>query len=167
MDELERRVRSDIDQYGWHVAKIMGDDRAPGWAYTIGLLETAGHAELSVFGLDLEEAHEVLNHLGNLARAGRTLAPGEHEGIFHGLPCGIRQVDPRWLDVFFGNAAWHYKSDRVAMLQCFWPDAEGRFPWEPEFAASWKDDQPLLFHPEVESALTPHVAEVLRLEGAL
>jgi hypothetical protein len=31
------------------------------------------------------------------------------------------------------------------MLQCFWPDKSGKFPWEPECAQWAIDAQPLLY----------------------
>lgn len=166
-DEIEARVAADIDAFGWHVVKVMGDDQAPGWAYTIGLHERSGHPELAVFGMELEQMHHVLNHAAALVRTGRRLEPGEHEGVFEGLPCAVRPVEPRWLPVFFGNAGWHYKRQDVPILQVFWPDAEGRFPWDPRFAASWRERQPLLFEAEVERALHPRLADTLRREGAL
>ena len=166
-DDIEARVRADIDAHGWHVVKVMGDEHAPAWAYTIGLWERGEHPELAMFGMPLDQLHAVLNHAGALVRGGRVLEPGEHEGVFEGLPCAVRPVEPRWLDVFFGNAAWHYQSREVPVRQCFWPDAEGRFPWEPGFAASWRGRQPLLFHADVESALSDELAETLRREGAL
>jgi hypothetical protein len=166
-DDIEARVRGDIAEHGWHVVKVMGDDAAPAWAYTIGLHETAGHPELAMFGLPLDDLHAALNQMGALIRSGRVFEPGEHDGIFEGLPCAVRPVEPRWMDVFFGNAAWHYKDAAVPLLQCFWPDAAGRFPWQDGFDASWRSDQPQLFRGDVEAALSETLAETLRREGAL
>jgi hypothetical protein len=166
-DDIEARVRADIAEHGWHVVKVMGDDTAPAWAYTIGLHETAGHPELAMFGMPLDDLHAALNHMGALIRAGRVFEPGEHDGVFEGLSCALRPVEQRWMDVFFGNAAWHYKDVEVPLLQCFWPDAAGHFPWQDEFDASWRDDQPQLFCDAVEEALSDTLAETLRREGAL
>jgi hypothetical protein len=166
-DDIEARVARDIAEYGWHVVKVMGDDEAPGWAYTIGLHERLAHPELAVFGMELEPMHQVLNHVAALVGTGRRFEPGEHEGVFEGLPCALRPVAPRWLPVFFGNAEWHYKGRPFSILQLFWPDAGGRFPWEPGFAASWRVRQPLLFHPQIAEALDARLAQTLRREGAL
>lgn len=166
-DDIEAKVASDIAEHGWHVVKVMGDDAAPGWAYTIGLHQRFAHPELAVFGMELEQMHHVLNHMAALIPTGRRFEPGEHEGVFEGLACAVRPVEPRWLPVFFGNASWHYKSDDVPILQVFWPDANGRFPWSSGFAASWRERQPLLFHADIATALAPRLAETLRREGAL
>ena len=166
-DDIEARVRADIDQHGWHVVKVMGDDHAPAWAYTIGLHETLGHPELAMFGMPVDDLHRALNHMGGLVRAGRTFEPGEYDGVFEDLPCAVRPVAPRWLDVFFGNAAWHYRDADVPLRQCFWPDSGGHFPWQDGFDATWRHDQPLLFHESVDEALSEKLAETLRREGAL
>jgi len=168
MDEVERRVREDIRRFGWHVVKVMGDEHGPGWAYTIGLLERFEHPELAVFGLDLDTMHELLNHAAALVGTGRRFEAGrDYGGVLEGLPCAIRTVDPRWTDVFFGNAAWHYERPDPPLLQCFWPDAAGRFPWQEGFDAGLGALQPRLFEPEVGSALSEAFAGVLRREGAL
>ena len=165
-DDVEAKVRADIAAHGWHVVKVMGDADAPGWAYTIGLVEQ-GHPEISIFGMELAPMHQTLNHLGALVGAGRRFEAGEHDGVFEGLPCAVRPVARRWYDVFFGNAAWHYRSAAFELVQCFWPDAAGRFPWDERFAAAWRARQPLLFHDSVEDALDPRLAGTLRREGAL
>lgn len=168
MDEVERRVREDIRRFGWHVVKVMGDEHAPGWAYTIGLLERFDHPELAVFGLDLDSMHELLNHAGALVGTGRRFETDrEYDGVLEGLPCAVRAVAPRWTPVFFGNASWHYGREALPLLQCFWPDRGGRFPWQTGFDAALRDLQPRLFEAEVDAALSTRVADTLRREGAL
>lgn len=168
LDDLDRRVRDDIERHGWHVVKVVADEDAPAWAYTIGLGQTQQHPELAIFGMELDAMHAFLNHLGALVCAGRRFESGqEYEGIFEGMRCAFRAVAPRWLDVFFGNAAWHYRSAEVPILQCLWPDESGLLPWEPGFDESWREVQPLLHEAELERALAPRLAAVLRREGAL
>ena len=75
--DIDEIVRKDVDRYGWHVAKIAGDDDVPPWAHTIGLCERFDHPELVVFGLDLDAMHELLNALGERIKAGQRFAPGE------------------------------------------------------------------------------------------
>jgi hypothetical protein len=174
MDEIDLRVRSDIERFGWHVALVPPDaDEAgaaptPGWGFTIGLLESFHHSELAVFGLDLEPTLELLNTLGARVRGGHSFAPDrEYDAIFSGYPCAFRRIAPVWRETFFGNAAWHYKSPEVALLQCFWPDAHGEFPWQPGFDASLRAQQPLLYEARPEHALSPALLAALEREGAL
>ena len=168
MDEAELRVRSDVDTYGWHVAKIGGDERAPPWAFTIGLEHSFEHPEVLVFGMELELLHGLLNQIGELVKSGRSFEPGERAaGVLEQNPPEFRSVDPRWYGAFVGNAAWFYRERNFRVLQCFWPDASGRLPWEAEFDPAWQGRQPLLFLEGEQEALGKPLAAVLRDEGAL
>ncbi|MCG8589361.1 MAG: DUF4262 domain-containing protein [Proteobacteria bacterium] len=168
MDEIAARVRADIERYGWHVAKIPGEDPVPAWAFTIGLRERFQHPELAVFGIDLELLHPLLNRLGSEVRRGRQFTEGDRvDGVLEALPCAFRHVESCWIDVFLGNAAWHYESREFGALQCFWPDRAGRFPWEEGFDPAWREQQPLLYESAPDRALGPVLREALRREGAL
>lgn len=48
LDDQELRVLSHIEQHGWNVTNIREQDGNPGWAFTIGLFESYGHAEVNV-----------------------------------------------------------------------------------------------------------------------
>lgn len=168
MDEADLRVRSDIQTYGWHVAKIAGDDDAPPWAFTIGLEHSFEHPELLVAGMELDLLHALLNHLGEQVKRGRVLQDGERaEGVLERNPPVLRAVAPRWHGAFVGNAAWFYRERPFRVLQCFWPDEAGHLPWEPEFDAAWRGRQPLLFLEDEEAALGAALAQLLRSEGAI
>jgi len=168
MDEADLRVRSDIDQYGWHVAKISGDDQAPPWAFTIGLEHNFTHPEILVFGMELELLHSLLNHIGEQVKEGRQFEHDERpEGVLAQNPPALRAVAERWHGAFVGNAAWFYQERSFRVLQCFWPDASGALPWEPHFDPEWQGRQPLLFLDDEQRALGAPLAAVLREEGAL
>ena len=168
VEEIDRRVRADIQGFGWHVALFPGDPKCPGWAHTIGLHASFGHPEILCFGSNLEFLHGLLNAVGARVRAGEQLPAGcEYSGLLSDYPVAVREVAACWFAPFLGNAAWHYRSHEFPALQCFWPDRAGRFPWHPDFAVDLRADQPLLFHTEVELALPAPMAETLRGEGAL
>jgi hypothetical protein len=168
VDEVLQRVRADIAHYGWHVGKIPGDDRAPAWAFTIGLEASFQHPEVVVFGLDLETAHRLLNQVGLLVKQRGGFKDGERAaGVLERHTVVFRRVAPRWNPVFLGNVAWFYENEAVPALQCFWPDAAGRHPWDEGFDDSLRALQPLLFETSIEAALSPSLAQVLREEGAL
>ncbi len=167
-EEMERHVRADIDRYGWHVAKIEGDDRVPPWAFTIGLGDTFGHPEVLAAGMQLAQLHAVLNRVGDLLRAGNRFEPGQQvHNILEGFACAFRAVAPCWHQPFAGNAAWHHRDSGLELLQCFWPDPEGRFPWDEGFPADLLPLQPLLYEEAPERALVPSVRATLEQEGVL
>jgi hypothetical protein len=101
-------------------------------------------------------------------RGGRRFAARETDpGILEGLPFAFREVAPRWASVFLGNAAWHYRSERFPVLQGFWPDRHGRFPWDQECTAEVAAEQPQLERAELHLALPERLLAALRREGAL
>src|SRR5262245_41703444 len=153
-DEVELRVRADIARHGWHVVIVPPEDGSPGWAHSIGLGERFAHPELLVFGSEPGQLGALVNALGQRVRSGLRFAAGESaDGVLHGLPFAFRAVAPRWTAVFLGNAAWHYQSEAFSVLQGFWPDREGRFPWQPGCAGGVAAEQPQLEHAELHRAL--------------
>jgi len=167
-DEVERRVRADIARHGWHVVIVPPEDDAPGWAHTIGLLERYAHPELLVFGSAPQQLGALVNALGARVRAGRRLGPGDVlDDVLEGLPFALREVAPRWVPVFLGNAAWHYQRENLAVVQGFWPDRQGRFPWQPECLPEVCREQPRLEHAAIHEALSEPLVAALRRDGAL
>jgi hypothetical protein len=66
-----------IRHHGWALQAVPGDeDDGPPFVYTVGL-SGFGHPELILFATPEGTATTVLNDLGELVRAGRTLRPGE------------------------------------------------------------------------------------------
>ena len=167
-DEIDARVRHDIDQHGWHLVLVPPEEPAPGWAHTIGLFERFEHPELLTFGIDLQVLASLLNRLGEAVRdGGRFVADAEPVGLLERANLVFREVAPKWHEPFLGNAAWHYQRDDVPTVQCFWPDPGGHFPWQAECDPTWRIDQPLLYESATQTALPEALIESLRREGAL
>lgn len=167
-DPVDVRVRADIERHGWHVVLVPPEQESPGWAHTIGLLERFEHPELIVFGMDFQALGPLLNRLGEGVRAGdRFEEESERRGILEGLPVAFRRVERKWVAPFLGNAAWHYRREDFPVLQCFWPDPGGHFPWQAGCDPDWRDDQPLLYLRETQQALSEELIAALRREGAL
>lgn len=166
--EQEERVRADIAEHGWHVALVPPERETPGWAHTIGLVEGFEHPEILVFGTELQLLHRLLNQLGARIHAGdRFGVESEHAGILEGFAIAFQPVAAKWYGAFLGNAAWHYRSEDFPVVQCFWPDSAGRFPWQSDCLAEVRAQQPQLFLKETHRALSETLIEVLRTERAL
>ena len=167
-DDVEDRVRADIRQHGWHVVLVPPERDSPGWGHTIGLWERYRHPELLIFGSEPPQLAELLNALGERVRAGRRFTAGDDEaGLLQGLGFAFRAMAPRWVGVFLGNAAWHYRSESIPVLQGFWPDSKGRFPWHTDCTRAVADEQPQLEAAELHLALPERLLAALRREGAL
>jgi hypothetical protein len=79
---VEDEIAEVVREHGWFAASIFDHD-AP-FLYSIGLMQTCGHPELVVFGLEASDAHVLLSGMVREIRAGRSYA---QSGIYT-----VRQV---------------------------------------------------------------------------
>ena len=141
----EKRILSDIQEHGFHVALFNGDGYSPSFAYTIGLYRTFGYPELICFGFGLDLLHSILWEGKQLLDK----QPQPDQSI--GYPNFLDGFDIRFVTVnedryhdYFGYAAWFYKSWDFPALQIVWPDKQAFYPWDEDFNPDWKAAQPLL-----------------------
>ena len=132
-EDSNAKVRSDIEQYGWHCLNVrsqVGDDR-PGFSYTIGLTETYSHPEIMVFGLG-DKAHGILAECAALVKKGASFIPnvlnddvldGNYQVIF-------KPVRKECFPEYLGTACRFYAGRPFEALVMFWPNKELKFPWE-------------------------------------
>lgn len=134
-DKIEQRVLDDIAKFGWHLIAISPDEQGPGFVYSIGMMETLGHPEIIMFGLDRKLMATVINNIGRQVREGRNFAGlGLFEDLLERYACKMIRVDERWHTEYVGYAMWHRrhvgKVGTLDVLQCLWPDKAGKFPGE-------------------------------------
>jgi len=135
--DVDAIVAKNIAEHGWHVMMVYGtvDDPGPTFAYTIGLHESYGHAEVLVSGLDDDPrfVHRVLNGIGNEVRDGRTYAPlTASDGILAGHACWFLPVHPDRYHEVVVQAVRHYGGTAFPVVQLVWPSTKGVFPWDPD-----------------------------------
>jgi hypothetical protein len=124
---------------------IPEDDVGPPFAYSVGLYRTFGNPEVIVLGLDLDLMHRMINMIGEEVRRGRRFADGgAASGILEGYDVRFHAVARRHYPEHFGYTHWFYKGDNFPALQCLWPDKQGRFPTDGDFAEPLRARQPLL-----------------------
>ena len=146
LDDAERKAVQDVLRHGLHVVKILPEGGTPGWAFSIGLWHNFGHPEVVVFGLDDSVAHGLLNEVARRVREGERFGDGTEAGdLLEGVRCVFRAMDPAWHRPFLGWMDWFYENEDTPVLQCVWPDHDGRWPWEAGFRPDWVWAQPLLF----------------------
>lgn len=147
MTKPEQKVIDDVAKHGWHVINVMEEGNLPGFSYSIGLTHTFEHPEVIVFGLKHSFLHQIVNNIGDEIRAGKSFQAGsDYEDILEGYPCRFRQVPQAIFPKYVGWAIWFHQQNgaEFSVLQCVWPDREGRFPWEPSCHAEVKEVQPIL-----------------------
>ena len=148
LSDDDKSVLQKREEHGWFVNLIAEDSEGPGFAYSFGLYEEFKHPEIIIFGLDSAIMHSVLNDAGDQVRKGARFSNGCVTGeILQGYNCVFRQVNPHQYHEFCGWAVWFYGNSDFPVLQLFWPDKKGRFPWDDDFTESLRDLQPDLSKP--------------------
>jgi hypothetical protein len=141
----EAKLLADIDSEGVHLVHVPGDDEGPGFTFTVGLFHSFGQAEVIVFGLPPEVAHELLNVLTDECDDGKKFAGGEkHEGLLVDYPVRFVAVPEAVLADYFGMALWAYEGTPFPAVQLVWPDKQGRWPWSEGVREGFRAGQPVL-----------------------
>ncbi len=146
-EEADEIVLRNVRKHGCHIVGLGDGERAPGYAFSVGLFANYCHAELIVFGLDWNHDAAIINDVRDRVAAGCSYAAGDvcddllidHRVCFVEVPLSAYQD-------YLGIAIWFYaKSPRpFPCLQIVWPDREGRFPWETGCDEGVKRVQPVL-----------------------
>jgi uncharacterized protein DUF4262 len=157
-DEIAEVVR----EHGWFPAYIA--DHKPPFLYTVGLMHSCRHPEFIIFGLAADDGHALFSGLvRDIRGVGSYAAPGVYTvsiGAFdHRV--GFRRVDPTQHALYLGFAMGFLTNlgriGELEAMQAFWPDSEGRFPFEPGC-----DEAVCRLQPRLDLALSPE--EMRRFE---
>jgi hypothetical protein len=152
LSEHDRDVLQKRQDHGWFVTTIAEDETGPSFAYSFGLYEEFKHPELIVFGIHPAIMHQLINNAGELIKSGNRYRDGDVvPGLLEGFTCALRSVNPqRYLETC-AWAVWFYEHASFPVLQMFWPDKGGRFPWDAGFTESLRGRQPDLSQPRASS----------------
>jgi hypothetical protein len=145
--ELDKAIIRNVREHGCHIVGISADKKGPGYAFSIGLFANYGQAEVVIFGFEGRDAARIINIVRDLAAAGRKFVAGDVcDDILIDHKVSFVEVPLEAYRDYLGTAIWFYfKSPRpFPCLQIVWPDREGRFPWQSDYDASFKELQPLL-----------------------
>lgn len=142
LDRFMTQVHEHYEQTGWHVQGVLGDENHLGFVYTVGLWKRYGHPEIIVFGLNPHVAHQILNHLGNRIAAGERFTNGTDDNVFERYQAAFKMVHDPYEGDYFNVAIAFYEHENFKAVQLFWPDPNGKFPWEKGFDESFRRIQP-------------------------
>lgn len=156
LNRLERGILKNINKYGWHANGIPCEGSSPDWAYSVGLFAKYGQPELIIFGLEIATMHQMIARYAELLQAGKEYGDGvKIDGIIPDKPCVVHEVHLPWREPLLRSASWYYHYEEYPVLQCFWPDRHGYFPWEDHCSKHSRKAQPLLFESSVEKTGLP------------
>ena len=143
--EAEERIIHDVEKYGCHIAILEPDNYLPGFAYTIGLYKTFGHAEIICFGLPAKTMTALLNDACDIIRKGGSFVAGKlYEELLNDYNIQFLEVNKASYRDYVGYAGWFNGNFDFPLLQLVWPDKQHHFPWEENFNPDWQFLQPLL-----------------------
>jgi hypothetical protein len=151
-DVGDRKVMSDIKEFGWHIVAIPDEPRSSGWVFSVGMWHTLGSPELAVFGMEGGHAATVINEVGAHVRAGRLMGPDVvfDDVLADGRLVTFRAADDSWYKPMFGYAIWFGRRPPLPVAQVVWADPHGRFPWDAGVDEDYLVQQPSLWIPADE-----------------
>ncbi len=153
LSPAEQKVLADVRAHGWHVINVMPEKTSPGWAFSIGLFETLHRPEILIFGLRDSTMLQLINQVAENMKEGKKYADGLlDDTLLQGYGCQFKAVDPVWYAETVGLGLWFYGEKEFPLLQLYWPDRNGRFPWDRRCEASVRALQPRLHLSDADEA---------------
>jgi hypothetical protein len=138
-----------IDKFQWHVMSVAPriDEEGESFSYSTGLFMRFKRPEVILFGLDPDTSQHIINDVGKLVEAGNSYElDRDYAGIFaHEVKCRFRPVLPAHYKEYVNWSLWFYEQEQFPLVQCFWPDKNGHYPWEKECHPEVATCQPLLY----------------------
>ena len=144
-DKHEQKAVDDVQRYGLHIVNVLEEGDFPGFAYTVGVYRTFEHAEILIYGLRKDRAHQILNDLADNLRAGKRYVAGEtYDDLLEGLSCTFRIIPQTHYGEHLGWATWFNETIDYPAVQLIYPDREGRWPWQDGVSEGFRRHQLVL-----------------------
>jgi hypothetical protein len=146
---LMSSLRDTISEYGWTVVSIptkWWQLWNPPWAYSIGLYETYKLPDVVLMGRMPELTSAMMTNIHELIKMGERIGDGtELEGVLMGQTCIFRLIEKKNYKTYLPWAIDYYGSTDFPVLQCVWPDTQGKYPWQEGHERRVRRFQKLLF----------------------
>ncbi len=146
--KMDRDIFRDILTTGRSILAVAPDEKHPrvtcDFAYSLGFYLNLVHPELLIMGLPSDSSGQLLNLLFAQVEAGEHYF--EDQPLTYDFGLGETKLVPKFVPQerygdFLGYGCWFYRSLRwnvrpvaehkFPVLQLFWPDAAGYYPWQP------------------------------------
>jgi Domain of unknown function (DUF4262) len=148
MREGDKKLLSDIDEYGCDVIYVLAEDDLPPFCYSVGIWKSSGAPELIIVGLNEQVSFVLINDYNSRIKNGESFQDGQTSGEFlEGFDCLFRELNKENYEEYLGSNLWLYGGDNFPVLQLIYPDKNGVWPWQSEASESFKKWQPLLGEP--------------------
>ncbi|HEX4124406.1 MAG TPA: DUF4262 domain-containing protein [Tepidisphaeraceae bacterium] len=145
---LEQSISEGVRKNGFRILTI--SDHTPPFAYSVGLMFTYQHPELIILGLN-QAGTDILRGMVHLIGHGRRFdAPGDYE-IVPTVKVATRPVHPTQHEFYLGFAMGYCREQGrpggLQAVEVFWPDKQGKFPFQRGCDESVWEQQPRLDQP--------------------
>jgi hypothetical protein len=134
MPGMNPNIAQLAQKHGW--AAVGVSDGCPPFVYSVGLLPTFKHPELIVFGLEGGTAHTILSQMVNRIRYKESFAgPAAVSNVLAGdRLLAIRAVHTTQIETYFAHSMLYCLlmgvEGELPAMQLFWPDKNGKFPFD-------------------------------------
>jgi len=133
-DDGDRKLLADVHRVGWHLVGVdaEADPALPPFMFSVGMYYSLGCPEFVVVGLPHAAAMGLINNIGDAVRGGRRVECDVPQSDFvANFDIVLKPVEETNYREYLGFGLWFYKllPHRFPCWQVFWPDREGRFPW--------------------------------------
>lgn len=142
-----------VDEHGWHVTFVApregSKDKQEWWGYSTGIYYRYQQPEILLAGLGYDTTVILINSVGDEVKAGLRIEPDRpYNQFLRGYDVIFKPVHPSHMGDYVGFAIWFYERAPFPVLQMFFPDKKGKFPWEKGCQPEVKKRQPLLYLPK-------------------
>ena len=145
MDESEKKVIEDIEEYGCHIVHVFEEGDYPRFTYSIGIEKKTKQPDIIITGLKRELAHWVINEYNRRVKAGEKFEINKFYSEFlDGFDITFRPVAKKNYGNYLGWAIWYYAGEDFNVFQLVFPSTKGIWPWDKEASEDFKWFQPLL-----------------------
>jgi hypothetical protein len=149
LEARDKDIAAKVAKHGWTAIGV--DDHDPSFVHSVGLMYSIGHPEIIIVGLS-GQGYPLLTALIKLIGQGRSFgSPGKYEDALDDVPLGVRAVHPTQHEIYLGYAMAYCRHQgdigKLSAVQVFWPDGNGRFPFDADCDPAVIAAQPRLDEP--------------------
>jgi len=148
-NDWDMTLYRDIVRQGCTILQITSDEGKPDinseFVYSVGFYLNLKHPEFLIMGILGDSVGNFMKSLFHYVESGKTISEGHT--VRHDFGTDEKKMIAKWVSReryfdYLGWGCWFYRSllwkvrpiaeHKFPVLQLFWPDKNGFYPWEPD-----------------------------------
>ena len=144
LDAMDQSFLSRIRDHGWTASWISPEGNLPGYSFTTGIEYSTGCPEIVIFSCPNNVANDLNWAIWRRLREAGPLPVGVPvSGIIpEGPEVVFLNMDKTHYEEHLGYSRWFYLGNGFEALIMYWPDKNGKFPWQEGVASEMAHLQP-------------------------